>query len=280
MIIIDSMNLLSSQIKGVNMKKNIFNLTMKSISLILLLGCCQITLSQDIKKGLVAYYPFNGNANDESGNNNNGKITFLKTNATSAMKTNENDKNGKTIEDIFAADKFGKPGSVLNLNGVNNCVEITSSPTINITGSLSISCWINPRRAGRWESWVAKVNNNGTRSQWRFGFGDPAPVSFGLTIWNSDWSDFWTSKKAIPLNTWSHVLLVADQQQHIVSYYLNGILIDTVTIDGDILGSKEPLFIGHQKDDYVFFDGMIDEVRIYNRTLSIDEVNELFEQFD
>jgi len=260
------------------MKKKIINLSMKSISLILLLGWYQITLSQDIQKGLVAYYPFNGNTNDESGNNNNGKITSIE-NTMSAKKTSGNNNNGKITGTVFVADKFGKPGNALNLNGIDNCVEIASSPTINITGSLSISCWIYPRRAGKWESWVAKVNNNGSRSQWRFGFGDPAPASFGLTVWNSDWFDHWTNKKAIPLNTWSHVILIADQQQHIATYYLNGELVDTIRGIKEFLGSDDPLFIGHQKDDFVFFDGLIDEVRIYNRTLNTDDVKKLYEQF-
>ena len=260
------------------MKKKTINLSMISMSLILLLGWYQITLSQDIQKGLVAYYPFNGNTNDESGNNNNGKITSIE-NTMSAKKTSGNNNNGKITGTVFVADKFGKPGNALNLNGIDNCVEIASSPTINITGSLSISCWIYPRRAGKWESWVAKVNNNGSRSQWRFGFGDPAPASFGLTVWNSDWFDHWTNKKAIPLNTWSHVILIADQQQHIATYYLNGELVDTIRGIKEFLGSDDPLFIGHQKDDFVFFDGLIDEVRIYNRTLNTDDVKKLYEQF-
>jgi hypothetical protein len=262
------------------MKKKIINLSMISMSLILLLGCYQITLSQDIQKGLVAYYPFNGNANDESGNNNNGKIIFIKNSMKSAMKTCDSTKNEKITGVVFTADKFGKPGNALNLNGIDNCVEIASSPTINITGSISISCWIFPRRAGRWESWVAKVNNNGSRSQWRFGFGDPAPASFGLTVWNSDWSDHWTNKKAIPLNSWSHVILIADQQKHTVCYYINGEVVDTITGIKEFSGSNDPLFIGHQKDDFVFFDGMIDEVRIYNRTLNAGEVKKLYEQFN
>jgi hypothetical protein len=261
------------------MKKKIINLSMKSISLILLLGCYQITLSQDIQKGLVAYYPFNGNANDESGNNNNGKITSIE-NTMSAKKPSGNNNNGKITGAVFVADKFGKPGNALNLNGIDNCVEIASSPITNITGSLSISCWIYPRRAGRWESWVAKVNNNGSRSQWRFGFGDPAPASFGLTVWNSDWSDHWTNKKAIPLNTWSHVILIADQQEHVAYYYLNGELVDTITGIKEFSGSNDPLFIGHQKDDFVFFDGLIDEVKIYNRTLNTDDVQKLFKEFN
>ena len=250
------------------------------MNVILLLGWYQMMLSQDIGKGLAAYYPFNGNANDESGNNNNGKIIFIKNSMKSAMKTCDSTKNEKITRVVFTADKFGIPDKALDLNGINNCIEISSSPSINITGSLSISCWIFPRRAGRWESWVAKANNNGSRSQWRFGFGDPAPASFGLTAWNSDWYDHWTNKKAIPLNTWSHVILIADQQQHIATYYLNGELVDTITGIKEFSGSNDPLFIGHQKDDFVFFDGMIDEVRIYNRTLTAGEVKKLYEQFN
>jgi hypothetical protein len=237
-----------------------FIITRRCVAAIILLVAFNVNYanSQNIKKGLVAYYPFNGNANDESGNNNNGKIT------------------GAT----FVADKFGEPSKAMNFNGSGNCVEIANSPTINIAGSLSVSCWIYPRTAENYESWVAKVNSNGSKSQWRFGFGDPAPASFGLTVWNSEWYDFWTSKKAIPLNTWSHVLLIADQQQHVVSYYLNGELVDTITGIKEFSGSNDPLFIGHQKDDYAFFDGLIDEVRIYNRTLNADEVKQLFKQFN
>jgi hypothetical protein len=214
--------------------------------------------SQDLQKGLVAYYMFNGNANDESGNKNNGKIA------------------GAT----FIADKSGKPDKALYFDGMDNYVEIPGTPTINITGSLTVSCWIYPHSVENYVAWVAKTNNNGTTSQWRFGFGDSGTEIWGLTFWNSNWFGYNTNKKSIPLNTWSHVILVADQVQHIAYLYLNGELIDSIKDIKEFEGSNDPLFIGHQKDDYVFFDGLIDEVRIYNRTLSTDEVKELYKQFN
>lgn len=222
--------------------------------LVLETGC---TNSSDLKKGLVAYYPFNGNANDESGNNNHGKI------------------NGAS----FVSDKFGNPGKALNFDGFDNSVEIPSSPSINITGSLSISCWICPHTSGIWESWVAKTNANGSKSQWRFGFGDPASGSFGLTIWNLGWGDYWLNKKKILLNSWSHVLLIADQNKHTVTYYLNGEFAGTVESIKNFSGSDGSLFIGHQKDDFLYFDGLIDEVRIYNRVLKRSEVRALYKNF-
>jgi hypothetical protein len=214
--------------------------------------------SQDLQKGLVAYYPFNGSANDESGNKNNGKIA------------------GAT----FIADKFGKPDKALYFDGMDNCVEIPCSPTINIITSLSISCWIYPHSTENYSAWVAKANNNGTSSQWRFGFGNSGTELWGLTVWNSNWFEYNTNKKSIQLNSWSHVILIADQEQHIAYLYLNGELIDSIKDIKEFNGSANPLFIGHQKDDDVYFDGLIDEVRIYNRTLTTDEVKELYKQFN
>jgi hypothetical protein len=210
------------------------------------------------KRGLVAYYPFNGNANDESGNNNNGKIS------------------GAT----FIADKIGRPTKALYFDGMDNCVEIPYSPAINITGSISISCWIYPHSAENYTSWIAKANNNRKTSQWRFGFGNSGTELWGLTIWNSDWHEYYTNKKPIQLNTWSHVLFIADQEKHIAYLYLNGELIDTKNDIKEFQGSTDPLFIGRQMDDDVYFDGLIDEVRIYDRTLSTDEVKELYKQFN
>jgi hypothetical protein len=214
--------------------------------------------SQEIQKGLVTYYPFNGNANDESGNNNNGKIA------------------GAT----FITDKSGKPDKALFFDGMDNCIEIPYSPTIDITGSLSISCWVYPHSAENYTAWVAKANNNDAASQWRFGFGNSGTELWGLTCWNSNWFEYNTNKKSIPLNTWSHVTLIADQEQHIAYLYLNGEPVDTLKNLKEFKGSTDPLFIGYQKDDDVFFDGLIDEVRIYDRTLSADEVKVLFKQFD
>lgn len=245
------------------MKKKFYNLSsITKTFLAVLILFTGITLKAQeiaiIKRGLVAYYPFDGNANDESGSNNNGKIT------------------GAT----FVADKFSKPDQALYFDGMDNCVEIPYSPTIDITGSLSISCWIYPHSAESYTSWVSKANNNGRSSQWRFGFGAPGPEFWGLTVWNSDWYDYNINKKSIPLNSWSHVILIADQEQHIVYLYLNGELIDSMKDIKGFEGSTAPLFIGHQKDDDVYFDGLIDEVRIYNRTLNTDEVKVLFKQFD
>ena len=70
----------------------------------------QVQAQSFITNGLVAYYPFNGNANDESGNGYNGTVHRA----------------------LLAADRFGRPASCFNFNGRNNYIQLPLN-----TGSLN-----------------------------------------------------------------------------------------------------------------------------------------------
>lgn len=74
----------------------------------------------NLNDGLVAYYPFNGNANDESGNLNNGTVFG----ATST------------------ADRFGNANRAYFFDGVNDYIRAPHSSSLDITGPITISSWI------------------------------------------------------------------------------------------------------------------------------------------
>ncbi|MEJ7822566.1 MAG: hypothetical protein WKF85_09610, partial [Chitinophagaceae bacterium] len=74
----------------------------------------------NLSKGLVAYYPFNGDANDASGNGNHG-IAYNVTPAT---------------------DNFGKPNSAFSFNGTNSYIRVPNSPSLNPTSQISICAWV------------------------------------------------------------------------------------------------------------------------------------------
>src|SRR5215469_6940919 len=76
----------------------------------------------DLSKGLMAYYPFNGNANDASGNGNNPIFN----NAT------------------LTADVYGNPNSAYHFNGVDNYMEIPNSASLNMGNTISICAWVKP----------------------------------------------------------------------------------------------------------------------------------------
>jgi hypothetical protein len=80
-----------------------------------------------LSTGLVAYYPFNGNANDESGKANHGTT------------------NGGPQPD---SDRFDHGASAYRLNGTTDWISAAGSSTLNITGDLTISLWVKPRIAG------------------------------------------------------------------------------------------------------------------------------------
>jgi hypothetical protein len=69
---------------------------------------------------LVAYYPFNGNGNDESGNSIHGVVT----------------------EAVFVADRFGNTSSALSFDGANDFFSSVSTKFSNITSNVSISFWV------------------------------------------------------------------------------------------------------------------------------------------
>src|SRR5689334_13947336 len=86
------------------------------LSVSLFTSYAQVNLSA----GLVAYYPFNGNANDESGNGNNAVFN-------NASLTN---------------DRNGVARSAYNFNGSSQYMRIKNSPSINFNGAFSISAWV------------------------------------------------------------------------------------------------------------------------------------------
>jgi hypothetical protein len=83
---------------------------------------CFILLNINAKaQTLVAYYPFNGNANDASGNKNNGTV------------------NGA----VFAKDRFGNLNSAYSFNGTSNFIQIPNSSSLQLGSSYTISAWVN-----------------------------------------------------------------------------------------------------------------------------------------
>jgi len=94
---------------------------------------CVLTNAQTVipsyvpTNGLVGWWPFNGNANDLSGNNNNGTV------------------NGATL----TADRYGNANKAYNFNGINNYIEVLHSNSLNL-GIISISCSLDPTSQSSW----------------------------------------------------------------------------------------------------------------------------------
>jgi len=95
---------------------------MKKLFFILLVLSQACVAQVELNKGLVAYYSFNGNANDVSGNNNHPVFN----NAS------------------LTANRFGEPNSAYHFNGTDTYMKIPNSKTLNLGNQITLSVWVRP----------------------------------------------------------------------------------------------------------------------------------------
>ncbi len=206
----------------------------------------------NLQQGLVAYYPFNGNANDESGNGNRGVV------------------NGATLTE----DRFGNANSAYFFNGVTHYISLPA--LINNISIGTISIWFNPF------SW--NIGNHGRYffSSARISNGDylnigahPAFFSHELIagVYGS-WGWHWARSYSPPqLNNWHHVVFQWGTNGQ--KLYLNGVLVDTKSSTGYVTQSQT-IYIGRSSWPSSHVNGKIDDIRIYNRALSEQEIYALY----
>jgi hypothetical protein len=207
----------------------------------------------NISTGLVAYYPFNGNANDESGNGNNGTVY------------------GATL----TTDRFGHPSSAYSFDGLNDYIGVPHSNSLNLTGDYTISAWIFQKSAftdSRCGYRILDKATAGSCDGWVFDTCDSNSWT-GRKI-RMDVSCPWsTSNTAYSLNEWHHVVGTVNNLH--ITFYLDGQQDGEGAVAATPINSLD-LYIAASHNNYYFFDGLIDDMRIYNRALSQAEINELY----
>lgn len=199
--------------------------------------------------GLVAAYRFNEGSGtvltDHSGNNNHGTITGA----------------------VFAS---GFAGQALSFDGVNDMVTIADSNSLDLTSGMTLEAWVRPADAAGYTTVMLKESTANGFSYGLYSSDDTGQPPAGYArVGTTDASVRSTSP--LPLNTWSHLTLTYDAA--FLTLYVNGSLVRRVAQTGNITTSGQPLRIGGN-NSYVdeFFQGLIDEVRIYNRALSPAEI--------
>jgi hypothetical protein len=218
------------------------------------------TLINDLKTGLVAYYPFNGNAIDESDNGNHGTVY------------------GATL----STDRFGNANKAYLFN--NNSIQVANSSSLNPT-TISISLWF--LSTGTNMNLISKNNPNDASSvSFKITLDDfqviqrGLHIGFGRGVCNSvgDYFSYWSPFGAIQQNVWNN-LIVTIRSNGQISCYINGSL--SFTSNGDFNknlpcnNNASILKIGGPwwNSDPEYFKGKIDDIRIYERVLTPTEIN-------
>lgn len=202
--------------------------------------------------GLVGYWPLNGDTLDYSGNGNDGV------------------NNGATITS-------GNNGKLAyEFDGVDDYIDCVD---ISIPNTLSLSLWVNP-------------NTTNTTSDGQCFFGKNTSSGGNIFLFG-----YWYNGYNITLNgntqllavgqqtsgTWNHLVLVVEDKGNStvdLSLYRNSVLLESKNLAKTITDSAGTTQIGMEYDGSSktdFFDGKIQDVRIYNRALSPEEVKILYD---
>ncbi len=208
---------------------------------------------------LVAHYPFNGNAKDESGNANHGTV------------------NGATL----TTDRFGNANSAYEFDGINNYIQVANSTSLNVFNSdLTVSMWIYNDNPLLTDFTYKGISKGG----WNTGAGYELLYS---NFWNDGTLHFTTGSggnNVYAFNTYNNqwIMLTGTYENATTTkkIFINGIE-QTIIIQqvDNLKSSLNDLFIGRRDpaNNYSgFVKGKMDEVRIYNKALSASEITSLY----
>jgi RHS repeat-associated protein len=172
----------------------------------------------------------------------------------------------------------GKFGNALSFNGGTQSVDIGNAPSLQISGSMTLSAWIYSTAFPSNDAAIVSSTQAATAGFQLDTTADNGPRTIGFKL--TDASGARMSRygaTVIPLNQFVHVAGVYDATAQTMTVYFNGALDNGVTV-GTVASSQQistlHVLIGQRPDvvgGYPFI-GTIDEVRIYNRALSQAEI--------
>ncbi len=209
--------------------------------------------SESLKQGLVGWWTFDEGsgtiANDLSGNGNNGTLY-----------------NGPQWVD-------GKVGKALSFDGVDDWVEVLHSGSLAMNRAISICAWVVPYPSQT----MIRKNYNDYLFEWGLGNSNNPGTTPQWFLLTSAGNSYIYGNSPLTEGKWYFVCGVYDSDKQIQEIYVNGSVYPSsgTKVWGIINNLASYLRIGNWSNE--IFKGTIDEVRIYNRALSADEIKTLYE---
>ena len=208
-------------------------------------GAPQASTDVELQRGLVGWWKLDGNAKDNTPYGNNGTTS----NATPT------------------ADRKGLASAAYSMSGTASYVQVSNSSSVNIAGDISVSAW------------VYRTSSNGVvihkDSQYSL------YISGGQLTWadSSNWSyGNFGNYGSVPVSTWTH--LAVTKQGSTVTIYMNGSVVISKTFGSPITTTSNQLCLAAFNCASSYLGGYIDDVRLYKRALSANEVGALYQQYD
>ena len=220
--------------------------------------------------GLVGYWPFTGNAYDESGNGNNGTV------------------NGATL----TSDRFGNVNKAYSFDGVDDYIDLGDLFTVlDNLSQFSLSYWFNSSLAF---NTFGSFNNGGVFSHWIYNGQPTTSIGFQTSINTQGVIETSTvggtgaaSSSSVQQNFDTHICITFNGNNSVsekFKLFINGSFIENLNlgINGQLgnAGNKTIIggYIGPGYPNYVYFNflGILDDIGIWNRALTQQEITDLY----
>ena len=208
----------------------------------------------DFRKGLVAYYPFDGNASDMSGNGIHGTVF------------------GATL----STDRNGNPSKSYSFDGSNDRIGLPNTNDLKLQ-KISLAMWVKFS-----DVLGGQIISNEPNAAEGFAIDNTSDKKIGFKIMGGVYDNTLTPTDSFSENSW--VFLTATYEGSIKHIYLDGVLSKSENSTVAISYGNTPTQIGtggfysiYPNHSNSYFKGSIDEVRIYDRALSADEVQALYD---
>ena len=201
-----------------------------------------------------------------------GMLAWWKLDETGDREANDasgNSRTGKLIGSPTWKPSGGKVGGALEFDGVDDYIEIESKSGFDASGSVTVAAWIKINAFDKpWQAIVTKgdyawrIQRNNEESTLEF-------ACTGLSIPGGNQYGSLYSTQALGTGRWYHVAGIYDGSK--MSLYINGALDASQEASGSISRTDAPVLIGANADmPDRFWNGMLDDVRVYNYALSGD----------
>jgi hypothetical protein len=203
-----------------------------------------------------------GTRYDGSGNNND--LIDTNTNVARFVTT------GASVKEGFAAVEF--------TGGSTEILSIADNVSLSVTGNLALVAWVRPTSVSGDNGIVGKSDGGAASNRSYYLYLNEGNLKAKISPSGSG-SAQPVGATTLSINTWYHVALVYNGTD--IRLYLNGALDsgtdNPMSYESGIYDSNAPFAIGRRGDGTDYFDGQIDELAVFNRALTADEISSIYE---
>ena len=163
----------------------------------------------------------------------------------------------------------GRNGGALSFDGVDDLVTVADAGSLDLTTGMTLEAWVRPTAGGSWRTVVTK-EQVGNLVYGLFSSSDSGQPSGIVSIGSSPIQDIVRGTSALGLSSWTHLATTYDGA--VLRLFVNGTQVGSANVTGAYPNSAGPLQIGGNRVWPEWFQGQIDDLRVYNRALSAAEL--------